>query len=60
MTVDANLTEVSQVLSAVLADVEAGELSAPVWLRDRLRAAQVTLDMVRPPAASGVEVMRAA
>ncbi|MBN1172714.1 MAG: hypothetical protein JXA67_11120 [Micromonosporaceae bacterium] len=53
---DVDLGEVSRQLGAVVEQVDAGELRAPLWLRERLRAAQVTLNMVRPPEGPGVEV----
>jgi len=42
--------EIARLLGEVADQVDAGDLAAPRWLRDRVRAAQVALDATRPPA----------
>ncbi|MFY1656907.1 hypothetical protein [Micromonospora sp. WMMD1274] len=37
-------------LAAVVDGIDSGDLAAPRWLRDRLRAAVVAVDTAMPPA----------
>jgi hypothetical protein len=40
--------EVARGLGEVIAAVDGGELRCPAWLRDRIMAARVALDVVQP------------
>jgi hypothetical protein len=45
-----DLQAAARSITAVVDAVDSGELDAPRWMRDRLRAAVVTVDAAMPPA----------